>query len=477
MKNFKIIALLLVCVMALTALIGCTGVGKSGGKSGGTKDGKPTDKRVEADVNTVKTTLENAKAGDKFTLGSWEQDGKNNGAEAISWIVIYQDVGKALVLSEKVIEYGYFITPKDDGTYARTIYRDSDLRKYLTNDFYNNAFTDNEKKLILKTSFDMPYYEDEQLKTATLEDSVFPLSYAETTKYVTGKGNLIHGAPTDFVKSNYGDRMSGKSDIDGFGLAVSWWLRDTGDSTNKACYVPGYDNRADTYGWDVGYRAGIRPAMWIVYNEADMNGYANGTVKPKEDAELNAKIRALKVGDKFGFGVIDENPYYRDGYEELEWQVLDEDDTSYLIITTGVVNTSRYAENGMGSNENKDKINWSTSYIRSVINGDAYINGLFNPQEKAKLILTHVNTSGSNDSWNRDGGPETEDYLFIPDISELDRYLPEQSSRASKDNYEYWLRNPSFTAPYMAYVYSNGDNGSHDATDYCGIRLMARIAK
>ena len=60
MKKIRITAFALAIVIAAAALTGCFG-GKSGTKSGAKDDydGRPTDKRVEADISQVKKSLSN----------------------------------------------------------------------------------------------------------------------------------------------------------------------------------------------------------------------------------------------------------------------------------------------------------------------------------------------------------------------------------------------------------------------------------
>ena len=476
MKISKIIALILAVLTVASVFSGCNlariiGGNKKTADDG--KDGRPAGKRAEANTADVAAFLESAKAGDTFTLGAWEQDGKNNGAEPITWIVLYQHVGKALVISEKVLEYGYFKKAAEDVKYTRCLYKDSDLRAYLNGDFYENAFTDKEKKLIIKSKIITAYAENYEAKTYETEDCVFPLSVDEATRYVTGKGTAIHGAPTDYIYSKYKSVLYSLKEIDGFGNAITWWLRDMGDSSEKAAYVEGWGTKASSYGGDVDGKAGVRPAMWVVYNENDATGYENGTAAPKEDPELNARIAALKVGDKFSFGTYDFNSYDLDGYEDIEWKVVGEDDGSILLIMTGSLEQDYFLRNADGGEP--QHADWSVSDLRSRINSDKFINSLFSPQEKAKLLVTHVATPGGG-SWGRDGGPDTDDYLFIPSREEIELYFPTNDERKLGD-VSYWLRSPDFVEPHMQYVYADGGIGVKECFGYSGVRLMARIKK
>ncbi len=477
MKKLRLTALFLVIVTVISALSACN-LGKIVGGNTGNKDdgtdGRPTGSRAEADTTQTAGALENAKPGDKFTLGAWEQDGNTkNGAEAITWTVLYQHVGKALVVSDRIIEFGYFKEAEKDQRFTHCLYKDSDVRRYLNGDFYENAFTDGEKKLIMSTTVKTPYVEDYKSKISETEERVFLLSVDEVTKYMTGKGSAIHGAPTEYLLSKFGSKIYSLRDVDGFGKAMTWWLRDMGDSSDKAACVEGWETKASAYGWDVDSKNGIRPAMWVMYDENDVIGYANGNVEPKEDAELNKRIAALKVGDKFSFGLYDKNPYVLDGYEDLEWKVLDEDDTSFLMITTGIIGQSTFMDAKDG--KEPEHADWSVSDLRRILNGDEMLEKLFTPQERAKIALSHVTTEGGG-SWKRDGGPDTDDLLFVPSREEIEKYFPTEDERKLGE-VSYWLRTPDFVEPHIKYVYESGGLGDNEATSYSGVRVMARIKK
>lgn len=474
MKKIRIIAFILAALTVLASFAGCFAGIKKGSKNDDT-DGRPTGARVEADTAKLVQTLETAKAGEKFTLGSWEQDGNaKNGAEAIEWVILYQDVGKALVLSDRIIDFNCFKKAEKDVKFTRSLYRDSDLRIYLNDDFYNNAFTDKEKTVILKSKITTPYIEDYTVLSYETEDNVFPLSVDDVSRYVTRKGTLLYGVPSDYIADKYKSKISEVKGVEGVEKAMSWWLRDMGSSSSKnAAYVAGYDDKPSTYGWEVDYKIGIRPAMWIVYNESDMNGYANGTVQPKPDAELDARIASLKVGDKIEFGSYDANPYVLDGYETMTWTVLDSDDEGYLLFADNIYCQEQFDANDDGSAPKETY--WEISDLRGKINSPEFINSFFNPKERSKLIKTHVATE-NNSMWDRECGNPTDDYLFVPSDKEIEKYFPDESTRGLSE-VSYWLRSPDAFAPNIGSIVYNGSVYSSDPDGYSGIRFMMRIKK
>ncbi|MBQ9544670.1 MAG: hypothetical protein IJV00_06050 [Clostridia bacterium] len=480
----KLVCFFLALILSLAFFCGCAGNADSDGsesrsgsgvkktKNAAVTDSAKTDDKGGAEKSGIAAFLEDAAIGDRFTFGAFEQDSNAaNGAEPVSWIVIRRDVGKTLVISEKVIGYMPFKQGTDEEKYPRSLYKDSDLRAYLNGDFYNGAFSGAEKEAILLSKITTEY-KDEQYNILQYdtEDKVFVLSRDEAARYVSGVGNIVFGVPTKSVEEANPYRIESVSGVDGIESAVPWWLRDMGsDSARCAGYIPASSEQRRTYDQAVYDSLGVRPAMWIVYNESDMNAYAKGEIGPKEDEALNSKIAALKVGDKFEFGVCDKNPYKMDGYEPLTWTVLDEDDESFLIISDAYVGKSVFAqknESGFGP----DETSWAESYLREYINSEKYSEYLFTPQEKAKFIATHVVSTGEDD---RTGGAATDDLLFVPDAAEIEKYL----GGSAGIGYKYWLRSQSSWAPYIAYADAKGFVYSSSPTEEMGIRLMARIKK
>ena len=426
----------------------------------------------KTEIKDPQTTasLEDLSVGDKFTFGKWEQDGDtSNGAEPITWIVLRQDVGKVFVLSEQILEYMCFKKGTEDNKYPKAPYKDSDLRAFLNGNFYNGAFSDTEKAMIQNSNI-VTKYKDEHYNASTYEteDRVFPLSRDEAARYVCGIGTNVYGIPTAYVNGEHPYSSSSISGVSGIEKVMTWWLRDMGGEPSKEAAVI-YASVTQKYTNDkaVYDEAGVRPAMWIVYNESDANGYAEGKVQPKENAELNAKIAALKVGGKLQFGVYDKNIYSMDGFEPLVWTVIEEYDDGYLLISDTIAGSTTYAFD----DRDAEDTTWAESSLRRLINSDGFLDMTFTQQEKAKLVLTHVVSTGEDD---RDGGAATDDLLFIPDVTEIEKYSGQISAGIG---YKYWLRSQRSWAPYIAYVSGSGSFYDSKPSETYSLRLMAAIKK
>lgn len=110
-------------------------------------------------INSITDGLSENKieVGDIVSYGSYEQDNiEKNGKEDIEWIVLNKDDDSriATLVSKDVIEYYQYNIHGDIGEYY-----ESDLYNSLNSDFYQNAFSDEEKSIL--TSFkENDYYVD-----------------------------------------------------------------------------------------------------------------------------------------------------------------------------------------------------------------------------------------------------------------------------------------------------------------------------
>ena len=93
-------------------------------------------KQVQQQGNPFKS----AKVGDYIKFGNYPQT-SNGGVQPIEWQVLSIENGKMLVISR----YGLDAKRFDSSS---NVWKNSEIRKWLNGDFYNKAFTDQEKKSI-----------------------------------------------------------------------------------------------------------------------------------------------------------------------------------------------------------------------------------------------------------------------------------------------------------------------------------------
>ncbi len=187
--------------------------------------------------------------GDILTFGKYEQDNDlDNGAEDIEWIVLDKDGSRVFVISKYILEVGSHAT--FEFRQEKDYWAVSDLRTWLNEDFFQNAFTPKEQEWISVTALENPVaqtwkWEITKEETPT-EDRLFLLSTPEAEKWFPDQASRI-AEPTAWVKAQ--------------GASKWWWLRTTGYGWG-VCSLVGTDGKIIDAGLSH-LTFGIRPAMWV----------------------------------------------------------------------------------------------------------------------------------------------------------------------------------------------------------------------
>ena len=207
-----------------------------------------------------KEALRAAKVGDTIIFGAYEQDNNTgNGKEPIEWRVLAKEGNRILVISK----YGLDAKAYND-IYTSTTWETCTLRQWLNNDFYNAAFSEEEKAAIptvTVTAEDNAEYSTYAGKDTN--DKVFLLSIREANQYFSSDEDRLC-APTDYAIA----QGAWTSDYTTGGRAAgSWWLRSPGMVSSIAAFV-----RSDglvRYSGDYVCRGSsvARPALWIDLSE------------------------------------------------------------------------------------------------------------------------------------------------------------------------------------------------------------------
>ena len=224
---------------------------------------------VSAELEKIKAT--GYEKGSTVSFGSYQQQ-KEGGKDPIEWTVLSRDGDKILLLSNKVLAGKPYM---DVDTQVN--WQTCSLRTWLNKDFYNDAFTEEEQKGIVKTPLvTETYIYTKKLNENTdtiegvyeanlewglkTEDNVFILSALEAEKYFDTEEDLLR-APTEAADVYAGNTGYSR-----------WWLRTHGTYAkgNSIMYIENGDveddeSVIDVYGWsaDTTYSIGVCPAIWL----------------------------------------------------------------------------------------------------------------------------------------------------------------------------------------------------------------------
>lgn len=195
--------------------------------------------------------------GDSIEMGKWVADVNSSyGPKALNWTVVEVKEDHVVLLCDSIIDCREFDIK------GGSAWDTSSLRTFLNGEFYDGAFSAEEKKLILKSSTvteENPNYKGVYSKDCS--DNVFVPSIQEFKTYMTKVEGKSHAKATKYALGkglHEYTKQSGETQITG-----SWfWLRSGG-------FAKGYVAHCFTDG-DVSYGGeesdvtlGVRPAIKI----------------------------------------------------------------------------------------------------------------------------------------------------------------------------------------------------------------------
>lgn len=191
--------------------------------------------------------------GDYITFGKYEQDNnESNGKADIEWLVLDKKDGKLLVISKDILSTAMFISNSQYGNNNWAKWDESQIRREMNVEFYNDAFNEDEKKRIAVTKVlpgKNPYYGIDP--GGSTEDKLFLLSVDEVLKYFPSESDR------KCSMSKYVEECKYSS------FAGMWCTRTPGRSNSTAVAVNCNDGSILYEGaYSLNY-IGYRPAMWI----------------------------------------------------------------------------------------------------------------------------------------------------------------------------------------------------------------------
>ena len=416
---------------------------------------------------------------DTVKFGSWNKN-------ELEWEVLeYSEDGKsALIMSKNLIDSRKYNDRDESVTWENC-----SLRKWLNGDFYDGAFSPDEKTLVLISKVvneDNP--EEETEGGNDTEDKVFIPSYSEFLKYVDDNKNNKYPdrrlVPyTDGEIGSYWLRTVGR---EGNTLDTSDWdeedwedfWEDYGEDyededymAGYTAYVYGYDGYPDLEGAGVAYvPLGVRPVIRIALTD-EMIAENNLSVGE------NKKLSQLFIN----FGALEKDT----GSETIEWQILEYDkkNNRALLLSRYLLAGNQYNDFGNVISDSQT-VTWAKSSIRKWLNDDFYGSAFTGP-EQALIKKTKV-TNSDNPGTKTKGGKNTKDKIFLLSIAEIQKYfVPKELEKDSagrigryKDGRmsEWWLRSPGIgkagkKTGSASYVDENGGvYGNYYAGNNAGIR-------
>lgn len=193
--------------------------------------------------------------------------------EPVEWRVLESSNGTALLMANVILDAGHYYhntetrTQNDETVYSNN-YKESDVRKWLLETFYETAFDADEKKIIEKSTVDnsgVP--EDNPYACEDTQDFVFLPGYREVLSEAYGfVENTVADASRQLTATDYAKAQGiqpGKNSE-----CFNWWLRTPEQAEGKTVFRVSYDGQVEGGNWWFGggeivdmTRNGIVPAL------------------------------------------------------------------------------------------------------------------------------------------------------------------------------------------------------------------------
>ena len=202
-------------------------------------------------MESLKLYFQEVVVGTYVFFGTYEQDGNlSNGKEAIEWLVIANQNNRLLLISRYALERKLYYEERANKTWETCT-----LRKWLNNEFLNDAFSLTEQTWI--PTVDVPADKNPTYNTApgnATQDKVFLLSSKEVERYLPSDSEK-QCSPTTYAEQN--------------GVLTNhtewcwWWLRSPGYEQKYAACVNRRGTIDDWGSFVNDSYVGVRPAIWI----------------------------------------------------------------------------------------------------------------------------------------------------------------------------------------------------------------------
>ena len=356
----------------------------------------------------------------------WQKDTNNDGVAdqkddktPIKWQVLDKVNGEVILLSEQILDIQDY-----DNENTSVAWENCSLRKWLNNDFINEAFSEYERtQIILNENKDNEQKSDDKITLLSVNDlSDTSYGFNEETSY---KDQARTAEYTDYSRhydyKTYGD---------------CYWHKDAG-----CVLISGSVARSWTG------KAGIRPVLKLSNNEYK---------KLQTSSNQNIAIKKT-IWDTVTFGKYNQEP--------ICWRVLQVDGDNAFLLADSVLEKKQF-------NKVDEIITWEKCTLRKWLNED-FLESSFDAKEKNAIIKSNDENSAEK---------ENEDYIFILSETEVlnekfgfaSSYLCATNTRYANytDDGEYagswWIRsiNRNDNTPYE--IISNGCVSSGSCVDQIG---------
>lgn len=263
--------------------------GETASKTNSSTSGSPLgDLITEITTESIENRLSKANVKDYVTLGHYEQDGNlHNGGEEIEWMVLFKRNDSMLLLSKYILDIQPFHASLREIDYA-----DSTLRIWVEHNFYDNAFSEQEKSLIhtapliLEERMIYQYLGEIERDSHGSEtysyrhnDTKAQLTEFAISQYINARMNT--GETEEEATANYEEWIKPKDNY-------HWWWAGSMTADKRFPVYVGSDGNVNIFNSIAEVTTplgGVRPAIWVSIN-VDPSANNLGVIRDSVDGDI-----------------------------------------------------------------------------------------------------------------------------------------------------------------------------------------------
>ena len=430
MRN-KMFSVLLVITFILNSLFDCfaaTQVGNNKGNSIYLSDQiKGCKTVIEYSADTTVDKMQTVFFGSYPQNENPEVDVLDAKKDPIEWVVLEKSNDVAFLLSKNIL------TVKEFSNVGDNKYRNSEIRKWLNDEFLNLAFNQEENNMIMTSEVNVRNSNGDVYDV--LNDKIFILGNNEMNQYFPQLGKSMLPLPTEYSTGGPENYLRDQSLYDGVIIAHPSIIE---EGYSGSTYYD-FDNDKWVLGdasiglmkkEELWAPTGVRPAIWVKLSTLSNDQVNNNTLDEINsnnlssagfiDANLSKQISKVKTltnydtktrideADVIRFGTSHNENFANDTLV-FEWVVIDKDEENKkaLLLSKDIIGSKNWTSKD--KYKNKDVV-WESSTLRQWLNGDFY-QKYFTENEKRSILTTHLHNS-NNPLYNTNGGSDTDDKIF-----------------------------------------------------------------
>ena len=198
----------------------------------------------------------------------------------------------------------------------------------------------------------------------------------------------------------------------------------------------------------------------------------------------SSTTNTFQGGESFYFGAIEQDNNEANGFEPIEWLVIDVEGDRALLL-------SRYAIECRSFNEEKAETSWESSDLRVWLNGE-FLSTAFSETEQQAILLSSVSNAmiEGNGAWAGSDSDDTSDRIFLLSFAEATFAFDSPNARKAQGTEyarakgakflgltsvgigetDWWLRSPGKNGNEASYIDVRGAAKTRSVADRIGVR-------